>query len=125
MPPLRVKRISFLSTACIGLLVFAAALNPPDLLVWINLFAFGGLEASFLWPIVLGLYWKKANAAGAICSALAGLVCFFALNLLKVPLGGIHAIVPALLAGLAAFIAGSRLGRGPSAEVVRQFWEDE
>ncbi|MFP1455668.1 sodium:solute symporter family transporter [Escherichia coli] len=29
--------------------------------------AFGGLEAVFLWPLVLGLYWERANAKGAKC----------------------------------------------------------
>ncbi|BAN97699.1 sodium/pantothenate symporter [Plautia stali symbiont] len=36
------------------------------MIIWLNLLAFGGLEAVFLWPLVLGLYWERANAAGAI-----------------------------------------------------------
>ena len=81
-----------------------AALEPPDLLVWINLFAFGGLEATFLWPLLLGLYWRKANAAGALSSILVGVACFFALSVLKPPMYGIHAIVPSTLAALLAFL---------------------
>ena len=68
MPLQRIKRFSLGCTAAIGAVVFVAALEPPDLLVWINLFAFGGLEATFLWPLLLGLYWRKANAAGALSS---------------------------------------------------------
>ena len=64
--------MSLACTAVIGLIVFASAIEPPDLLVWINLFAFGGLEAVFLWPIILGLYWKEANASGAVASIVAG-----------------------------------------------------
>ena len=59
MTPARLQTMSLVCTAVIGLIVFAAAIEPPDLLVWINLFAFGGLEAVFLWPIILGLYWKE------------------------------------------------------------------
>jgi sodium/pantothenate symporter len=124
VPPARIKKMSFGATACIGILVFLAALQPPDLLVWINLFAFGGLEAAFLWPIILGLYWKKANAAGALYSVVCGLVCFFAISILKPPLGGIHPIVPTLLVGLTAFVFGACTGKAADAKVLKLFWED-
>jgi Na+/pantothenate symporter len=32
-----------------------AAWRPPEMIIWLNLLAFGGLEAVFLWPLVLGL----------------------------------------------------------------------
>ena len=110
MPLQRIKRFSLGCTAAIGAIVFVAALEPPDLLVWINLFAFGGLEATFLWPLLLGLYWRNANAAGALSSILVGVACFFALSVLKPPMHGIHAIVPSTLAALLAFLLGNRLG---------------
>ena len=110
MPLQRIKRFSLGCTAAIGAVVFVAALEPPDLLVWINLFAFGGLEATFLWPLLLGLYWRKANAAGALSSILVGVACFFALSVLKPPMYGIHAIVPSTLAALLAFLLGNKLG---------------
>jgi sodium/pantothenate symporter len=31
------------------------------MIIWLNLLAFGGLQAVFLWPLVLGLYWSRAN----------------------------------------------------------------
>ncbi|MEI8632435.1 hypothetical protein P4S72_11310 [Vibrio sp. PP-XX7] len=40
-------------------------MNPPQMIIWLNLLAFGGMQAVFLWPLVLGLYWSKASAAGA------------------------------------------------------------
>ena len=115
MPLQRIKRFSLGCTAAIGAVVFMAALEPPDLLVWINLFAFGGLEATFLWPLLLGLYWRKANAAGALSSILVGVACFFALSVLKPSMYGIHAIVPSTLAALLAFLLGNRLGTSRSA----------
>lgn len=118
----RIKGMSFLGTLCIGILVFIAALEPPDLLVWINLFAFGGLEAAFLWPIILGLYWKKANATGAIWSVITGVGCFVALTLLKPHMGGVHAIVPTSMVSLISFAAGSFYGRKPDVAVINLFW---
>ena len=88
MRPASLKRAGFLVTVAVGALVFVSALEPPDLLVWINLFAFGGLEAVFLWPVVLGLYWKRANAAGALAAIVSGVVVFFVLSVGGIPLGG-------------------------------------
>ena len=107
--PRGVKRLSLGCTAVIGALVFVAALEPPDLLVWINLFAVGGLEAVFLWPILLGLYWNGANARGALASIVTGLALFIALTVFKTPLGGVHPIVPTTAAAGLAFLAGNRL----------------
>ncbi|MBQ9105111.1 MAG: sodium/pantothenate symporter [Mailhella sp.] len=120
--PKKLNRMSFGCTLGAGILVFAASFNPPDLLVWINLFAFGGLEAVFLWPIILGLYWKKANAAGAVLSMLIGLTVFIFISVFKVPLGGVHAIVPTLILSLIAFCIGTRFGDSPDAETRRLFW---
>ncbi len=109
-----VRKASFGITAVLGLGVFILALNPPDLLVWINLFAFGGLEAVFLWPVVLGLYWTKADSTGALWSVWTGIIVFIGATALKPPLAGVHPIVPSLaLAGL-AFWLGSTLRRTKS-----------
>jgi sodium/pantothenate symporter len=72
----QVKKISFWVTSITGILVFLMALSPPELIIWLNLFSFGGLEAVFIWPIVLGLYWKKGNAHGAFASMISGLVAY-------------------------------------------------
>ncbi len=122
LTPTRVTRMSLGCTLTVGILVFLAALEPPDLLVWINLFAFGGLESVFLWPIVLGLYWKKANTAGALASMLMGVSVFMALNILKISPGGVHPIVPTTVASLITFLIGVRFGPGPNAAVLQRFW---
>ena len=57
-------------------LIMLLSMRPPSLIVNVNLFAFGGLEATFLLPILLGLYWKKAEKYGAISSILLGLISY-------------------------------------------------
>ncbi|CAK7064341.1 MAG: Sodium/pantothenate symporter [Desulfovibrio sp.] len=120
----KISRMSLICTLVVGAVVFLCAFNPPDLLVWINLFAFGGLEAVFLWPIILGLYWKKANASGTIASIVTGLTVFMYLSISKFPVFGLHAIVPTLVIAFAAFVIGTKLGPPPPSEVVRLFWEE-
>lgn len=122
MTPISLKRMSLASTAVIGLLVFLAAIQPPDLLVWINLFAFGGLEAVYLWPIIMGLYWKRANASGAVCSIVFGTAAFFALTILKPDMGGVHAIVPTVAISFFAFVAGTYLTPPPADRIIQLFW---
>jgi sodium/pantothenate symporter len=72
----KVKRMSLTVTSLIGIAVFLMALSPPELIIWLNLFSFGGLEAVFIWPIVLGLYWKTGNAYGALASMLSGMISY-------------------------------------------------
>lgn len=118
----KLNRISFATTAIIGVIVFICAIKPPSVLVWINLFAFGGLEAVFLWPALIGLFWKKANATGAIFSIVAGLVAYFSLYITKVTPFGIHAIVPTLTISLVAFIVGSKYGKPIDKETEKLFF---
>ena len=106
----RIRHLSSIITLILTALLILAALNPPDMIIWLNLFAFGGLEAAFLWVIVLGLYWEKANATGAISSMLVGLASYVILTQCEIKLLGFHQIVPALTFGLLAFLVGNRFG---------------
>lgn len=111
LSPRRVRGMSLAVTAAVGVLVFFAAMKPPALLVWINLFAFGGLEAVFFCPTIFGLYWSRANSTGAICSMIAGAAAFFWFNITKTSICGTTAIVPTLVIAIVAFIVGSFVGR--------------
>ncbi|MGF1701721.1 sodium/pantothenate symporter [Photobacterium makurazakiensis] len=103
----KLSKLSLWVTGIFSMLVFVAATNPPEMIIWLNLLAFGGMQAVFLWPLVLGLYWKKASATGALASMVSGLLCYIGLSVIKPDLGGIHAIVPTLAIGLVTFIVGS------------------
>lgn len=107
----KIKRYSTLTTLVLTVLVVLAALNPPDMLIWLNLLSLGGLEATFLWVIVFGLFWKKANATGAIFSMLAGLISYVVMTSFGIKILNFHAIMPSLTIGLIAFLIGNRLGK--------------
>lgn len=112
----RLKRISMVITLVLGILMMLAAWQPPDMIIWLNLLAFGGLEAVFLWPLVLGLYWERANATGALSAMLVGGVLYAVLAAWNVHYFGLHPIVPSLVISLLAFMIGNRFGR-PAAGV--------
>src|SRR5690625_2325257 len=92
-PHKKVKGISIGVTAILGVIVFLLSLNPPDLIIWLNLFAFGGLEAAFIWPIVLGLYWKKGNKYGALSAMIVGVGLYIFLDQFYPKFLGLHPVV--------------------------------
>jgi sodium/pantothenate symporter len=118
----KVRKMSRWCTAVLGVIVFLAAVRPPSLIVWLNIFAFGGMEAAFLWPLVLGLYWRRANAAGAVASIAAGVGSYFIMGMTIKNFYGMNVIIPSLLIALAAFAAVSLLTPRPSDEVIQTFW---
>lgn len=107
----KLKWLSSASSLILGALLLLAAWHPPEMIIWLNLLAFGGLEAVFLWPLVLGLYWDRANAAGALSGMIVGAVLYAVLASFNLHLLGFHPIVPSLVLSLLAFIAGNRFGQ--------------
>lgn len=121
----KLSTLSFVTTAILGIIVFIFSINPPDLIVWINLFAFGGLEAAFLCPTVFGLYWKRANATGAIFSFIGGVGAYFYYTMSGVKYIGMHQIVPTIAIAIVLFVIGSYMGRKPDKETLVLFYGEE
>lgn len=106
----------------VGAVIFFIALEPPELMVWLNLFATAGQLSTFLWPTILGLYWKRANKEGAIASMVMGIGTYVCFNyFLPRPLG-LHPIAPALVLSLFAFLIVSSLTKAPSKKTIQTFW---
>lgn len=98
------------TTLVMGLIAITLALFPLDIVVWVNLFAFGGLESAFVWPVVLGLFWRKFNTCGVLTSLFAALGVYTVCSVFKLSLLSCHAIVPSLIAGLIGAVIGTWLG---------------
>lgn len=103
--PAFLKRVARAVTLVLGLAAMVAAVRPLDLIAWINLGSFGGLEVAFLMPLAVGLFWRRATATGCLVSVTAGLVFYAGLLILKPNLLGFHAIVPGLAFTAAVFVA--------------------
>lgn len=104
-----IKKMSFGVTTLLGILVFLMALSPPDLLIWLNLFSFGGLEAAFIWPVVLGLYWQSGNKYGAISSMVIGTGSYIIFHTYFPNLFGMHTVVFPIVLSLISFVVVSVL----------------
>ena len=105
-----VAKISFAVTAIMGILSVVIAINPPDLIVWINMFAFGGLQTVFLWTMLFGLFWKSANKVGALASVIGGLSSYCITMALGISVGSFHNIIIGLGVALICFVIGNKFG---------------
>ena len=115
----KIKKLSFATSLLLGIIVFVLALNPPKLLVWINLFALAGQEAAFFCPILFGLYWKRANATGAAVSMIFSVVFY-----LYTVIMNMHQIVPTIVFSVLLFTIGSYFGK-PNSEKVNELFFSE
>jgi sodium/pantothenate symporter len=86
---------SYLGTILVGVGVMVIALNPPNYLQLLVVFAGSGLAASFLVPALMAAYWRRATGPGAIaamgCGALTtmGLYALGTFGLERLGLAGI------------------------------------
>ncbi|MFC2947484.1 sodium/pantothenate symporter [Virgibacillus sediminis] len=116
----KVMKLSMGVTAVLGIGVFLMSLNPPDLIIWLNLFAFGGLEAAFIWPIILGLYWKKGNKYGALASMVTGVGLYILSDSFFPQPLGLHSVVLPVVFSLASYILvsfGTQHKQSPAPEI--------
>lgn len=71
------RRRLFVSRVAMGLAVLVAiyfGINPPAFVGQVVAFAFGLAASTFFPVLILGIFWKRTNAAGAVSGMLAGLV---------------------------------------------------
>ena len=106
-----VKLISTVCTVVIGILVILLTIDPPQIVFFINMFAFGGLECTFLWPLIGGLFWKRGTKQAAIAGSagsVAVYILFWALGKYAgLSIAGFHPVLWGLIGGgLAYFIVG-------------------
>ena len=127
--PRTMTTISYATTAIAGVLITIAALRPPDFLQKLIIFGAGGFAASFLFPTLLGLYWKSMTRQGALAAMLGGFVTTVGLFMptwfgrTRVDIGGLHPNVWGLIVScLLAVIVSKMVGPAPSHLVKRYFY---
>ncbi|MGP4038418.1 sodium/pantothenate symporter [Gracilibacillus sp. D59] len=103
-PKKKVRRLSMTITAVLGFIVYLIAVNPPDLIIWLNLYTIGGLEAAFIWPVVMGIYWKKGNKHGAIAAIITGFCSYILFQAFYPEPFGMHAVVSSIGISLIAYV---------------------
>lgn len=125
------KRLTYIVTACVGIVAFLGALNPPEFLQTIIVFTGGGLSASFLIPVALALYWPRFNAHGAIAGMSAGFlthVVMYSIGYVVLgdfrpyKIGGFDPFVPELILSMIVSIAVCLATPAPKQTLVQKFF---
>ncbi len=100
----------------ISLVATLIALKPSTLTQYMINFALAALAAAWYFPVLVGMYWKKATAKGMFASTVGGFVAYVILYFVSgvIPstsawwasaLGGVHAFLPAWLISLVLLVA--------------------
>lgn len=116
------SRLSMTAATCVGIAAVGFALRPPEFFQVLVILAAGGLVTTFLFPVVLGLYWRRANALGAGLGIVGGLTTFAVVELAPSEVVHAESVLPGLAVGGILFVAGSFLGPAPSRRALVKFW---
>ena len=104
-----VTRITMVAIAGLALIV---ALTNHENIITILMFSFTLRAGGAFFPYVIGHYWKKAGAAGAIASLLFGSGAVILVEQGYVSIFDLDPIVPGLACSLFAFLLFSTIGKG-------------
>jgi SSS family solute:Na+ symporter/sodium/pantothenate symporter len=74
--------VSYAATVAVGVAVAVVAVHPPTYLQLIVVFSSSGMAAAFLVPAVIGCFWRRATAAGAIAAMAGGALTTLGLYLI-------------------------------------------
>ena len=99
----RVVRYSRLVSALVGIISLAIALRPPALVFVLTAFSWAAIASTCLWPMLFGVYWKRATRWGV----LASMGCGLASALIWIGIGspyGLHGFIPGILVSLLAMV---------------------
>ena len=116
-----IARLTVVGVAVIGVIL---AWNPNSSVFRVVSFAWAGFGAAFGPVMILALFWKRSNRAGAVCGMIAGAAMVFIWKFLIAPVGGVLAIyelLPAFIVALIVDVIVSLVTSSPSSSVQNTF----
>ena len=116
-----VTRITLLLISVIAIVIAA---DEDSVIFTIVSFAWAGFGAVFGPLMLMSLFWKRVNRAGAIAGMLSGGIMVFVWKLLVRPLGGIwniYELLPAFIISCIFIVVVSLLTAPPSAAIQEEF----
>lgn len=113
-----------MTVACIALVAIFLAWNPDSSVFRVVSFAWAGFGAAFGPAMLLSLFWKRSNKAGAMAGMIAGGAMVFIWKFVIAPQGGVWAIyelLPAFIVALIANVIVSLATPAPKADIASTF----
>ncbi len=118
---LMVSRLTLLIITAVAIVI---ALDENSVIFSIVSFAWAGFGATFGPLMLMSLFWRRINRAGAVAGMLSGGCMVFVWNLLVRPMGGlwdIYELLPAFLFSCVCIAVVSLLTAPPSQEIQAEF----
>jgi SSS family solute:Na+ symporter/sodium/pantothenate symporter len=110
----QLRRATTVSMVSVGVIAVLAVVNPPTYLQALVVLSGSAGAATFIAPVMMACYWRRANASGALAGMLGGFLVYFGLY----SCGWIQNLATANkasdLAKLALSILGPDPGSGPA-----------
>jgi SSS family solute:Na+ symporter len=94
---------SKVASALIGMVSLVIALKPPALVLTLTAFAWAVIASTTLWPLLFGIYWKRATGWGCSASMVAGCATSLVWMAAGKPFG-IHGFIPGIIVGGVLFV---------------------
>lgn len=120
----QVMVVARITLAVVMLFGIAIALDESSSIFRIVSYAWAGFGASFGPLVLLSLYWRRANFAGALAGMITGAVTVLVWKNLLSPLGGIFSVyelLPGFILAFVAIVVVSKLTKEPPKEITEQF----
>ena len=115
----QVTRLGFVVMFIASLIGILIAINPPQLIAIMVGWVGGGLLSTFGFPLVLGIWWKRANTAGALAGMIGGGLTFVILVITE-PFGVVAEPIIAAPVSLILLIVVSLMTPPPPEETQKQ-----
>ena len=115
------KKMTVWTTVLISVIVFALALNPPDMLQLIITFSMGGMAATFFFTLLLGCYWKRCNEWGAAMGIAGVYITYIVAEMKLLPFDitlGMHPVGISMIVSLVLLVGVSLLTPKPPKGVI-------
>lgn len=79
MPEKKQQQLTSITVVVFAIIATAIALKPSELTQYMINFALASLAAGWYWPVLAGMYWKKATSKGVFWSCVGGFVSYMVL----------------------------------------------
>lgn len=117
------KNLATGASVVVGLVVLYLALEPPNYLEYLIIYAIGGLEVVLFMPLIGGLYSKRGNALGVILAMIGGAGWYVVTNEWAPDLAlGMFPIATSSAIAAIGYVVGSVIGKPPRRDVLVKFW---
>jgi sodium/proline symporter len=116
--------ISRVTVALVAILALVLSMNPEASVLELVAHAWGGLGATFGPVIIFALFWRRMNAAGALCGMIAGAagIMLFGFILELEALVDVYEILPGFICGVIGILIGTyAFGKPPGEKVQKEF----